>query len=97
MACARQAASLMVIGLGPVAQLDRALPSEGRGREFESRRVRQLFPERHEPLRSGAARDERRCRTAIWRVHIGRRAPQWTGPMLMTPTRRDVRGGNSTG
>ena len=25
----------------PVAQLDRALPSEGRGREFESRRVRQ--------------------------------------------------------
>ncbi len=24
----------------PVAQLDRALPSEGRGREFESRRVR---------------------------------------------------------
>ena len=26
----------------PVAQLDRALPSEGRGREFESRRVRQL-------------------------------------------------------
>ena len=27
----------------PVAQLDRALPSEGRGREFESRRVRQFF------------------------------------------------------
>src|SRR6516162_3267901 len=27
----------------PVAQLDRALPSEGRGREFESRRVRQSF------------------------------------------------------
>ena len=27
---------------GPVAQLDRALPSEGRGREFESRRVRQI-------------------------------------------------------
>jgi hypothetical protein len=27
----------------PVAQLDRALPSEGRGREFESRRVRQHF------------------------------------------------------
>jgi hypothetical protein len=26
----------------PVAQLDRALPSEGRGREFESRRVRHL-------------------------------------------------------
>jgi hypothetical protein len=24
----------------PVAQLDRALPSEGRGREFESRRAR---------------------------------------------------------
>jgi hypothetical protein len=27
----------------PVAQLDRALPSEGKGREFESRRVRH-FP-----------------------------------------------------
>ena len=27
----------------PVAQLDRALPSEGRGREFESRRVRHNF------------------------------------------------------
>ncbi len=27
----------------PVAQLDRALPSEGRGREFESRRVRQFI------------------------------------------------------
>ena len=27
----------------PVAQLDRALPSEGRGRAFESRRVRQGF------------------------------------------------------
>lgn len=28
---------------GPVAQLDRALPSEGRGRWFESIRVRQVF------------------------------------------------------
>ena len=28
---------------GPVAQLDRALPSEGRGRTFESCRVRQFF------------------------------------------------------
>ena len=27
----------------PVAQLDRALPSEGRGQRFESSRVRQLF------------------------------------------------------
>ena len=27
---------------GPVAQLDRALPSEGRGRTFESSRVRHL-------------------------------------------------------
>src|SRR2546426_2855079 len=27
----------------PVAQLDRALPSEGRGREFESRRARHDF------------------------------------------------------
>jgi hypothetical protein len=35
----------------PVAQLDRALPSEGRGREFESRRARQqiqrVTDERH--------------------------------------------------
>ncbi len=28
---------------GPVAQLDRALPSEGKGRTFESSRVRQSF------------------------------------------------------
>ena len=28
----------------PVAQLDRALPSEGKGREFESRRVRHSLP-----------------------------------------------------
>ena len=28
---------------GPVAQLDRALPSEGKGRTFESSRVRQFF------------------------------------------------------
>src|SRR5262245_59496724 len=28
----------------PVAQLDRALPSEGKGRTFESSRARQLFP-----------------------------------------------------
>src|SRR4051794_4932776 len=34
----------MVLGVaGPVAQLDRALPSEGRGRTFESYRVRQHF------------------------------------------------------
>ncbi len=30
----------------PVAQLDRALPSEGKGHTFESCRVRQLFPHR---------------------------------------------------
>src|SRR5207302_7829 len=36
------APSAMVRRAGPVAQLDRALPSEGRGREFESRRVRHL-------------------------------------------------------
>ena len=47
----------MVSGLGPVAQLDRALPSEGRGREFESRRVRHNFipPEAERAARSGAA------------------------------------------
>ena len=28
---------------GPVAQLDRALPSEGKGRAFESRRVRHFY------------------------------------------------------
>ena len=47
---ARQVVSQPVPGLpnrvpAPVAQLDRALPSEGRGREFESRRVRHLRPE----------------------------------------------------
>ena len=31
------------VGAGPVAQLDRALPSEGRGRTFESCRVRQFL------------------------------------------------------
>ena len=35
-------------GQAPVAQLDRALPSEGRGHKFESCRVRQ-FP-RYKPL-----------------------------------------------
>jgi hypothetical protein len=46
---ARLAAGLYPVSLrsrgpwrAPVAQLDRALPSEGRGREFESRRVRHL-------------------------------------------------------
>jgi hypothetical protein len=33
----------MTSSSAPVAQLDRALPSEGRGREFESRRARQHF------------------------------------------------------
>ena len=32
------------LGDAPVAQLDRALPSEGRGHRFESCRVRQFFP-----------------------------------------------------
>ncbi len=32
-----------MLGLAPVAQLDRALPSEGRGQRFESSRVRQFF------------------------------------------------------
>ncbi len=31
------------IPIAPVAQLDRALPSEGRGQRFESSRVRQLI------------------------------------------------------
>ncbi len=29
--------------IAPVAQMDRVLPSEGRGREFESRQARHLF------------------------------------------------------
>ena len=33
------------IPLAPVAQLDRALPSEGRGHRFESCRVRHSFPQ----------------------------------------------------
>ena len=36
---------LRLLGLGRVAQLDRALPSGGRGRGFESLRVRQEFRE----------------------------------------------------
>src|SRR5262249_13231306 len=49
----------------PVAQLDRALPSEGRGREFEARRVRHslvakaAFPNetRRDQVRMGASLD----------------------------------------
>ena len=41
--CADRSPPLWSGRRGPVAQLDRALPSEGRGREFESRRVRQQF------------------------------------------------------
>ena len=37
----------------PVAQLDRALPSEGRGQKFESSRARQFLP--HFCVRSAAA------------------------------------------
>lgn len=33
---------LSVLNRAPVAQLDRVLPSEGKGRGFESRRARQL-------------------------------------------------------
>ena len=40
---AGSAACLYLTRAGPVAQLDRALPSEGRGRRFESFRVRQCF------------------------------------------------------
>jgi len=46
----------------PVAQLDRVLPSEGRGRTFESSRARQRIP----PICCGATQraQEVRCRTA---------------------------------
>ena len=40
MLAADRVAASAARGQAPVAQLDRALPSEGRGREFESRRVR---------------------------------------------------------
>ena len=33
---------VVALALAPVAQLDRALPSEGRGQGFESLRARQL-------------------------------------------------------
>src|SRR6266481_9805578 len=39
----RQVESCRVDKSAPVAQLDRALPSEGRGHRFESCRARQLF------------------------------------------------------
>jgi hypothetical protein len=42
-ACLYPASLVVQTARAPVAQLDRALPSEGRGREFESRRVRQLL------------------------------------------------------
>ncbi len=32
----------IIQGIAPVAQLDRVLPSEGKGREFESRQARQF-------------------------------------------------------
>src|SRR5262249_52911213 len=47
---------LMTYLRAPLAQLDRALPSEGRGREFESRRARQ----RKTPSISRAAAIQRR-------------------------------------
>ena len=36
-------AALWDAPLAPLAQLDRALPSEGRGQRFESSRVRHIF------------------------------------------------------
>src|SRR6185437_6533814 len=64
---------------GPLAQLDRALPSEGRGREFESRRVRQLAGKApriqlhsrrspHRPPASTGHRQEHRHAKLPWRI-----------------------------
>src|SRR5262249_14349922 len=40
-------------GHAPVAQLDRALPSEGRGHKFESCRARQVSNTQQSPVRRG--------------------------------------------
>ena len=53
---------------GPVAQLDRALPSEGRGHEFESRRVRQRTSYMKTIIRPGSQPRGRRNGPAEWRV-----------------------------
>src|SRR6185437_8982187 len=43
-------------GQAPVAQLDRALPSEGKGRTFESSRARQFLPQNQNDFDRSAAR-----------------------------------------
>src|SRR5579872_3787424 len=60
---------------GPVAQLDRALPSEGRGREFESRRVRhklllQLNFWTNSFSRTAQTRAEWRIIPQLWKASI---------------------------
>src|SRR5271154_5920030 len=64
------------IRYAPVAQLDRALPSEGRGHKFESCRVRQIFQRDTRNGRLGWVRPLRMPRlskrraTPIFRVAI---------------------------
>ncbi len=57
----------------PVAQLDRALPSEGRGREFESRRVRQLLQSlgRSTGTASAVAHSCLDAAACVWRHQFG--------------------------
>jgi hypothetical protein len=62
----------------PVAQLDRALPSEGRGHKFESCRARHLFKELACAVRSahpsGKHRVSRRKNFGTMRIAFGREA-----------------------
>ena len=74
----------------PVAQLDRALPSEGRGREFESRRVRHRFYNVATTLRlkgqpsaslGSSARREGNDRG----MAVAGRLPSWANVVLSAP------------
>jgi hypothetical protein len=90
----------------PVAQLDRALPSEGRGREFESRRARQVFNELGEVLKSarrlGKHRVSKRKNFGTMRICVRpvgcvHRCHPATGPSHSTrPTPAPGHGINST-
>ena len=57
--------------LAPLAQLDRALPSEGRGQRFESSRVRQSFYLflKHVAFRNGVKRHRLQPPSKLWLLH----------------------------
>ena len=78
----------------PVAQLDRALPSEGRGREFESRRVRQKS-RRNLPFLFPATGPSGRRQAPKRRGHFQHIAPRHLAPKSgswFDPCRRQMTG-----